>query len=63
MKDELNAVRIVEFVGLKSKMYSLIDDNDKEINKAKGVNLKLRHKEYIDVLCNKNVVRHEKNTK
>ena len=39
MKDELNAVRIVEFVDLKSKMYSLIDDNDEEVNKVKRVNL------------------------
>ena len=59
MKDGLNGVRIVEFVGLKSKMYSLIEGNDEEINKAKGVNLKLRHKEYIDVLFNKKVVRHK----
>ena len=29
MKDELNGVKSVEFVGLKSKMYSLITDNDK----------------------------------
>ena len=41
MKDELNGVKIEEFVGLKSKMYSLIPCNDKEVNKAKGVNLKL----------------------
>ena len=53
MKDELNGVKIVEFVCLKSKMYSLIAENDKEVNKAKGVNLKLRHKEYKDVLFNK----------
>ena len=38
MKDELNGVRIVEFVGLKSKMYSLISSDGGEINKAKGVN-------------------------
>ena len=43
MKDEFNGNKIDEFVGLKSKMYSLISDNV-EINKAKGVNLKLRHK-------------------
>ena len=59
MKDELHGVKIVEYVGLKSKMYSLIADNDKEVNKAKGVNLKLRHNEYIDVLFNKKVVRHK----
>ena len=50
MKDNLNGVKIVEFVGLKSKVYSLIADNDKEVNKAKGVNLKLRQNEYVDVL-------------
>ena len=38
MKDELNGSKIVEFVGLKSKMHSLISEDDKEINKAKGVN-------------------------
>ena len=49
IKDELNGSKIVEFFGLKSKMYSLIAENDKEVNKAKGVNLKLRHNGYVDV--------------
>ena len=44
MKDEFNGVKIDELVGLKSKMYSLIASNDKEVNKAKGVNLKLRQR-------------------
>ena len=57
--DKLGGVKIYEFVGLKSKMYSLIACNDKEVNKEKGVNLKLRHKEYVDVLFNKRVVRHK----
>ena len=30
-----------------------------EVNKAKRVNLLLKHKEYIDVLFNKKVVRHK----
>ena len=51
MKDELNGNNIDEFVGLKSKMYSLIS-GDWEMNKAKGVNLKLRHGESLDVLFN-----------
>ena len=38
-------------------MHSLIAENDVEFNKAKGVNLVLRHKEYFDVLFNKKVVR------
>ena len=40
-------------------MFSLIPENDKEVNKGKGVNLVLRHKEYLDVLFNKKVVRHK----
>ena len=32
---------------------------DCEVNKAKGVNLMLKHKEYADVLFNKNVLRHK----
>ena len=39
-------------------MYSLISDN-MEINRAKGINLKLNHKEYINVLFNKKVLRHK----
>ena len=29
------------------------------MNKAKGVNLMLKHKEYVDVLFNKKVLRHK----
>ena len=39
-------------------MYSLISVNSKEVNKAKGVNKKSRHEEYLDVLFNKKVVRY-----
>ena len=39
-------------------MYSLIS-NDWEVNKAKGVNLKLKHEEYVDVLFDKKVLRHK----
>ena len=49
-KDEFNGTKISEFIGLKSKMYSLISADNKEVNKAKGVNKKLRHEEYLDVL-------------
>ena len=37
MKDELNGTKISEFIGLKIKMYSLISDDDKEVNRAKGI--------------------------
>ena len=59
MKDELNGSKIDEFVGLKIKMYSLLARNDKEVNKAKGVNLKLKHKEYGDALFGKKIIRHK----
>ena len=58
MKDEFNGIKTNEFVGLKSKMYSLNSVDNKEGNKAKGINKKLKHKDYIDVLFKKNVVRH-----
>ena len=58
MKDEFNRVKIDEFLGLKSKIYSLIACNDLEFNKAKGMNLKLKHSEYV-VLFGKKVVRHK----
>ena len=58
MKDEFKGKIIYEFVGLKSKMYSLIDVNDEEVTKAKGVNKKIRYKEFVDVFFNKKVIRH-----
>ena len=58
MKDEFCGNKIDEFVGLKSKMYSLLAYNDFEVNKSKGVNLKLSHKEYV-VLSKRKVVRHK----
>ena len=66
MKDEFKGKIIIEFVGLKSKMYSLISVDDEEVSKAKGVNKKIRykeirHKEFVDVLFNKKVIRHNMN--
>ena len=57
-KDEFKGNIIREFFGLKSKMYSLISVGDKEVAKAKGANTKIRHTEFVDVLCNKKVIRH-----
>ena len=61
MKDEFNGIKIDEFVGLKSKMYSLLAYNDLEVNKAKGVKLVLKHDEYLDVLFGRRTVRHKMN--
>ena len=58
MKDEFKGKIISEFVELKSKMYSLISVDDEEVTKAKGVNKKIKHKEFVGVLFNKKVIRH-----
>ena len=51
-----------KFVGLKSKMYTIRDVDGKENKTGKGVNSvvveSIKHKEYLDVLSNKKVVRH-----
>ena len=39
-------------------MYSLISVDDNEVYKAKVVDRKIRHKDHVDVLLNKKVIRH-----
>ena len=39
-------------------MYSLIRIDDEEVTKAKGVNKKIKHKEFFDLLFNKKMIRH-----
>ena len=58
MKDEFKGKTINGFVGLKPKMYSLISIDDEEVTKGKGVNKKITHKEFIDVLFIRKVIRH-----
>ena len=48
-----------EFVGLKSKMYSMKNIDGKESNMAKGVNIATEFNEFKDTLFNKKVVRHK----
>ena len=59
MKDETTGVVIEEFVGLKSKVYSYLVDDNREHKKTKGINKNVvatvSHNEYKDVLLNKNV--------
>ena len=53
MKDEVRGTIINEFVGLKSKMYSLVTVDGGWIKKTKDVNENvvdsIRYKEYIDM--------------
>ncbi|EFN78222.1 hypothetical protein EAI_06601, partial [Harpegnathos saltator] len=37
MKDENNGAKMIEFIGLRAKMYALRIEDEKDIKKAKGV--------------------------
>jgi hypothetical protein len=61
MKDELNGELILEFVGIRSKMYSILTETDKTSKRAaKGVSKHvtekiLRHADYVD--CVKSTIK------
>ena len=59
MKDEFGGVIVIEFVGLKSKMYSMKKIDGKECNTAKGVNIATEFNKFKDVLFNKKIIRHK----
>ena len=59
MKDEFGGVIVTEFVGLKSKMYSIKKIDGKEHNTAKGVNIATEFDNFKDVLFNKKIIRHK----
>ena len=59
MKDEYGRVIIDQFIGLKSKMYSIRKINGSESTTAKGVNIATESSEFKDVLFNKKIIRHE----
>ena len=57
MKDESEGKIIGAFVGLKSKMYSMKNIDDKESNTAKGVNIATEFNEFKNTLFNKKIVK------
>ena len=59
MKDESEGKIIGEFVGLKSKMYSMKNIDGKESNTAKGVNIASEFNEFKETLFNKRIIRHK----
>lgn len=64
-KDEMNGSPISEFVGLRSKMYS-IKCEEREIKRAKGISKtvvckKMKHKHYWNALFNETVTVEEQN--
>ena len=59
MKVEHKGIPIKKFVGFKSKMHSMLSDDGKESNTAKGINTATEFKEFKDTLFNKKVIRHK----
>ena len=59
MKDEFGGVTVIEFTGLKSKMFSLKTIDGKECNAAKGVNIATEFDKFKDVLFNEKNTRHK----
>ena len=59
MKDESEGKIIDEFVGLKSKMYSIKNIDGKESNTAKGVNIATEFNELKGILFNKKIIRYK----
>ena len=59
MKDESEGKIIDEFVGLKSKMYSMKNIDGKECNTANGVGIASEFNKFKDVLFNKKIIRHK----
>ena len=66
MKDESHGLPITEFIGLRSKMYSYMKDNQKEGKTCKGIKKivknKITHENYRGVLFNKKQMRHTMKT-
>ena len=64
MKDYIKVVVIVEFVGLKSNIYSRVKEDNEGDKKVKGINKdvvkNIMHEEYENTLFEKKQMRHNK---
>ena len=59
MKDEFRGVIVVEFVALKSKMYSMRKVDGKECNAANRVGISTEFDKLEDLLFNEKMIRHK----
>ena len=59
MKDVSEGKIVDEFVGLKSKMYSMKNIDGKESNTAKGVNIATEFNNFKETLFNKKIMWHK----
>ena len=67
-KDEVASIPIVEFVGLKSKMYSYVKNGEKGGKTTKGIKKNviknhIKHEDYKEVLLNNKQLHHKMKTK
>ena len=58
MKDEYGGKSILKFVGLKSKMYSILDESNNEKITSKGHNGFIEFQEFYNTLFKKKILRH-----
>ena len=58
MKDEYGGKLIVKFVGLKSKMYSILDETNNENSTNKSHNAFIEFQEFHDTLFQEKILRH-----
>ena len=59
MKDKHQGKSIRKFVGIKSKMHSILLNDGKEFNTTKGANTAIKFNEYNDISFNKKITRHK----
>ena len=58
MKHEYGGKSFVKFVGLKSKMYSILDESNNEKSTNKGHNAFIEFQEFYNTLFKKKILRH-----
>ena len=55
MKEKYKGILMNQYVGLQSKMHSILSENTKESNAAEGVNIAIELNEYKDILFKKKI--------
>ena len=58
MKDEYRGTALYEFIGTKSKIYSILDVKNCEKNAYKGRSSNIEHDEFMETLINKKIIIH-----
>ena len=58
MKDKYGGKSVTKLVGLKSKIYSMLDESNNERSTSKGHNAFIEFQEFYDTLFRKKILRH-----